>query len=67
PWGLDGAIHGANGPACVTRPPPDSFLRARNESEVQSQKNEQNQKPMPTKVGIYQKRGIGTETHRARG
>ena len=28
PWGLDGAIHGANGPANPTRPAPDSF-RAR--------------------------------------
>ncbi|WP_414540781.1 hypothetical protein, partial [Stenotrophomonas forensis] len=25
PWGLDGAIHGANGPACPHRPTPDSF------------------------------------------
>ena len=27
PWGLDGAIHGANGPANPPHPAPDSFLR----------------------------------------
>ncbi|MBN5109519.1 hypothetical protein JY464_10620, partial [Stenotrophomonas maltophilia] len=30
PWGLDGAIHGANGPANPRRPAFDSFLRASN-------------------------------------
>ncbi|MBA0304486.1 hypothetical protein D7Y36_16675 [Stenotrophomonas maltophilia] len=28
PWGLDGAIHGANGPADPHRPASDSFLRS---------------------------------------
>ncbi|WP_204315558.1 hypothetical protein, partial [Stenotrophomonas maltophilia] len=58
--------HGANGPACVTRPPPDSFLRARNESEIQNQKKKARSKAAPTKVGSYPKHIACNKAHRAR-
>ncbi|WP_204373648.1 hypothetical protein, partial [Stenotrophomonas maltophilia] len=41
PWGLDGAILGANGPAQPARPPQDSFQRARTH---QTPRREQGQK-----------------------
>ena len=56
PWGLDGAIHGANGPAPPTRPASDSF-RVRPATE--KKKENQNQTPVAsllvsTKVDTHQ-------------